>query len=170
MKSLFVIGLFVVTASCQSKSGKTESSTNDTTKTETQQSNSSNTQTGNSVTTSESSLAIDPVPYPGSVAYAVFQKGGQTLFYYNVDTKQGLVKVNGMEHKFTSYEHQINEPDYILKAGDDLTIKVEGTQFAEYENPEPGILKGKAAKVTVTLADGKLELTDVDVVDGTNAD
>ncbi|HMC99238.1 MAG TPA: hypothetical protein VKH37_03765, partial [Ferruginibacter sp.] len=89
---------------------------------------------------------------------------------YNVDSKKGMISIDGTKYDFTSYTHTINEPDYTLKAGTDLTVMVTGTKMHEYEDPEPGILKGKAAKVVITLKGAALELTDVDVVDGTNAD
>lgn len=116
-------------------------------------------------------LTIDAIDYPGNVAYAVFQQDGKTLFYYNVDTKKGSISINKQQYNFDSYQHKINEPDYELKSGDKLTILVTGTKYHEYENPEPGILKGKAANVTVILAQDTLVLSDkVDVIDGTNAD
>lgn len=117
------------------------------------------------------SIAIDNIDFPGSVAYAVFQEDGKTLFYYNVDTKKGFISINKTKYDFTEYKHTINEPDYTLKSGDKISVKIEGTKFQDYENPEPGILKGRAAKVTIIMGAETLVLENkVDVIDGTNAD
>ncbi len=118
----------------------------------------------------KASLMIDATKSPGNVGIASFAQGGKPLFYYNVDTKKGSISINGKKYDFNSYAHEINGPSYTLKSGSDLTIKVEGTKYHDYANPEPGILKGKAATVTITLGADKLELKNVDVTDGTNAD
>lgn len=129
--------------------------------------------TGNTTGNTEpvkTTLALDGVEYPGNVAHAVFQQNGKTLFYYNVDTKKGSVSINGRVYPFDFYAHIINEPDFTLKSGNQLSVKVQGTKFEEYENPEPGILKGKAALVTLILGTDTLNLKNVNVIDGTNAD
>lgn len=120
---------------------------------------------------SPSAITIDTVPYPGSVAYAVFAHEGKTIFYYNVDTHAGYITINHKKYNFTEYVHTINQPDYFLKSGDNLNIKVSGVKFSDYENPEPGIQKGHAAKIVITLGQDSLIIEDkIDVTDGTNAD
>lgn len=119
----------------------------------------------------KTSLTLDGVEYPGNVAHAVFQENGKTLFYYNVDTKKGAVSINGQQYSFDHFSHVINEPDFTLKSGNAVTIKVEQTVYGEYENPEPGIMKGKAGLVTVIRGTDTLTLKNrVEVIDGTNAD
>lgn len=116
-------------------------------------------------------LVLDGVEYPGNVANAVFQDNGKTLFYYNVDTKKGAVSINGQPYHFDFFSHVVNTPDFTLKAGSEVQIRVEGTKYADYENPEPGIMKGRAALVQVIRGTDTLTLKNtVQVIDGTNAD
>lgn len=121
--------------------------------------------------TEEKELNFDALKFPGSVAYAVFLKDGKTIFYYNVDTEKGEISIDGKKYKFDSYKHYINEADFLIKSGKELTITVNGISWEDYENPEPGILKGKAASVKIKLGDKEYVYDNAfDVVDGTNAD
>jgi hypothetical protein len=161
MRKLFFIPLSIVLVSCanNSKGGKNiGDSTKNLTKTD-------------SHAVVKQTLTIDTVAYPGNVAYAVFKQDKKTLFYYNVDTKKGFISINKTKYNFDFYKHTINKPDYTLKSGNEVLIMVEGTKFYEYENPEPGILKGKSEKVTVVKGADTLVLkNNIDVIDGTNAD
>jgi hypothetical protein len=131
----------------------------------------STTKIANKTTRTPSDMIISPADYPGSVAYAVFAHEGKTIFYYNVDTQEGSITINNKIYNFTEYKHTINQPDYFLKSGNDLSIRVYGTKFSDYENPEPGILKGSAAKIVITLGNDSLIINNkIDVTDGTNAD
>lgn len=166
MRKLFLVTLTAILFSCNSsKSDKENKTDSTTTKTDT-----SANKPATDPAAASTQLIIDPANDPGKVAYAVFQQNGQTLFYYNVDTKNGSISINGVKYDFTSYAHEINGSTYTLRSGDKLAIDVEGVKYHDYENPEPGILKGKAEKITITVGNEKIELKDVDVVDGTNAD
>jgi len=165
MRKLSFIALFGVLLSCNSSSPDKETKKDSTVVSKDTSVAPPKTDSAAGVT-----LTIDPVKYPGSVAYAVFQQDGKTLFYYNVDNKKGSISINGKKYDFTSYSHEINGSTYELKSGDDLTIEVTGTKYHDYANPEPGIMKGKAALVTIILGTAKLATNNVDVIDGTNAD
>lgn len=161
MKKIIFIALCTTSLVSCSNNTQEPAKTNDT----------ANTAKKDSLVVVKQSIEIDSIAYPGNVAYAVFQQDGKTLFYYNVDTKKGYISINKIKYDFTEYKHTINEPDYTLKSGDKVLIKVEGTKFHNYENPEPGILKGNAAKVTITMGTETLGLDNkIDVIDGTNAD
>jgi len=116
-------------------------------------------------------LNIDTMPYPGNVGKSVFLIDGKTIFYYDVDAKKGHITINGTKYDFDVYQHQINEPDFLLKSGDKVVINVTGAQYFDQEEPEPGILKGKAARVSIKLGSDSLVLENkVQVHDGINAD
>src|SRR5438552_3633941 len=119
MRTLLAIALFAVLFGCNNSSPDKETKT-DSTIVKTDSSNGSSKmdtmQPPKTDTVARAALVIDPVKYPGSVGYAVFQQDGKTLFYYNVDTKKGSISINGTKYDFTSYTHEINGPTYKLKS------------------------------------------------------
>lgn len=175
MKKLLILALCAASFACGGKKEK-ETPVSDPTETPVNKDTGSATPTpppakpDAATQTTTGQLVLDGVEYAGNVGQAVFQQNGKTLFYYNVDKKKGLISINGEQYTFDFFKHTINEPDFTLKAGDQLTVKVEGTAYSEYENPEPGIQKGKAATVTITLGTETLTLKNIEVIDGTNAD
>lgn len=159
MKQLFILGLCTALISCGSNSPEKKLVTDTSNATKTDSS------------TTKKVLAIDTMAHPGKVGKSVFLQDGKAIFYYDVDKKEGHVTINGTKYNFDYFNHKINEPDFLLKSGSILSIKVEGTKYYDYENPEPGILKGKAAKVTIKLGGDSLVLNNkVEVYDGINAD
>lgn len=107
-------------------------------------------------------LAISPLDIEGDMNQVTFSQQEKTLFYYNLKSKKGKIKLNGNEYILTKYAVNSTSGSYIL-TGDKVSIVAPNCKYAASEGGDCNY--GKFAVVTITLGAGNLKLNKVDVQD-----
>lgn len=157
---LLSLSFFIACSETEKQSSATDSKPSD---------SSNNIKPINTPDTTKKTWVLDDIEYPGNVAYALIMEKGKTKMAYNVDHKKGTISINGTKYELNQFKHEYDSDEFSID-GNDVHIFVEGTNFTDYENPEPGILKGTAASIRIIVKSDTVVFQNMEFWDGTNAD
>ncbi len=107
-------------------------------------------------------LTISPLNTEGDLGQVTFSQKDKTIFYYNLRSKKGKIKLNGTEYMLNKYYFDSKSGSYSL-SGDKVSIVAPNCKYAASEGGDCGY--GKFAVVTITLGKGILMLNKVEVQD-----
>jgi hypothetical protein len=116
----------------------------------------------NPATTVAPALQISPLDDSGDLGQVTFSQNEKTVFYYNLNSKKGKVKLNDKEYILDRYSFDSNSGSYTL-SGNGVSISAPD---CKYDAPGEGDCGyGKFSTVIIKLGTGILKLTKVEIQD-----
>jgi len=107
-------------------------------------------------------ITVSPLNTDGDLGQVTFSQKEKTIFYYNLRSKKGKIKLNGVDYILNKYAFNSTSGSYTL-SGDKVNIIAPNCKYAESEGGDCGY--GKFDVVTITLGTDILKLNKVEVQD-----
>jgi len=107
-------------------------------------------------------LTVSPLNIDGDLGQVTFSQKEQTIFYYNLKSKKGKIRLNGVDYILNKYAFNSSAGSYTL-SGEQVTIVAPNCKFKESKGGDCGY--GKFAVVTIKLGTDILILNKVEVQD-----
>lgn len=163
MRNYFLIIIACLAFSCgQNNSSSKESDSQNKDSSQTRSIKPDSTKRSPDTTTTGSTLTISPLETEGNLGQVTFSQKGKTIFYYNLKTKSGKIKLNGTEYVLDKFSFDSNTGSYILSGGG-VSVNAPNCKFQESKGEDCGY--GDFALVTVVMGGGRLGLEGVGVQD-----
>jgi hypothetical protein len=112
----------------------------------------------NTSTPAPSTLTVTPLNISGDLGQVTFSQKGKTIFYYNLKSKKGKIKLNDTEYILDKYSE--NYGSFKLWGGQ-VSINAPNCKYDEGEGGD--CFYGKFSVVTITLGNDVLKLNSVEV-------
>ncbi len=110
-------------------------------------------------------LTVMPLNISGDLGQVTFSQQENIIFYYNLKSKKGKIKINGTVYMLDKYSFDSKSGSYSLSGGQ-VSIVAPNCIYNESEGADCGY--GKFPVVTITLGTAVLKLNKVDVQDCPN--